>query len=147
MKQVVDLLPQNIMTLIFHVYCSQELYQATDDTYQALSELENIFPSSAFLKTQRALLFYHSKCMLRGKYQAKFFLLKYRCRFRRGVTHLYRNPDYISSPSRQPRSLFQHSLCHGCTPSACICCPSRNSNRQIPPRDLLCCWELLLFEI
>lgn len=49
------------MTLIFHVYCSQELYQATDDTYEALSELETIFPSSAFLKTQRALLYYHSK--------------------------------------------------------------------------------------
>lgn len=49
------------MTLIFHVHCSQELYQATEDTYQALSELETIFPDSAFLKTQRALLYYHSK--------------------------------------------------------------------------------------
>ncbi|KAL4944647.1 hypothetical protein BDV06DRAFT_186741 [Aspergillus oleicola] len=61
LKQVVEHLPQNIMTLIFHVHCSQELYQATEDTYQALSELETIFPSSAFLKTQRALLYYHSK--------------------------------------------------------------------------------------
>lgn len=61
LKQVVDLLPQNIMTLLFHVYCSQELYQATEDTYQALSELETIFPNSAFLMTQRALLYYHSK--------------------------------------------------------------------------------------
>ncbi|CAI7678563.1 unnamed protein product [Penicillium manginii] len=61
LKQIVDHLPQNIMTLIFHVYCSQELYQATEDTYQALSELESIFPTSAFLKTQRALLYYHSK--------------------------------------------------------------------------------------
>lgn len=64
---MVDLLPQNIMTLIFHVYCSQELYQATDDTYQALTELEAIFPNSAFLKTQRALLYYHSKCMWHGQ--------------------------------------------------------------------------------
>lgn len=61
LRHVVDLLPKNVMTLIFHVYCSQELYQATDDTYEALSELETIFPSSAFLKTQRALLYYHSK--------------------------------------------------------------------------------------
>ncbi|KAE8154204.1 anaphase promoting complex subunit 8 [Aspergillus avenaceus] len=61
LKQVVDLLPQNIMTLLFHVYCSQELYQATEDTYQSLSELETIFPSSAFLMTQKALLYYHSK--------------------------------------------------------------------------------------
>lgn len=61
LRQVLDLLPENIMTLIFHVYCSQELYQATDDTYQVLTELDSMFPTSAFLKTQRALLFYHSK--------------------------------------------------------------------------------------
>ena len=45
------------------MHCSQELYQATDETYQTLSELEAIFPTSAFLKTQRALLYYHSKGM------------------------------------------------------------------------------------
>ncbi|KAA8642930.1 hypothetical protein EYZ11_001074 [Aspergillus tanneri] len=61
LKQVIDISPQNIMTLIFHVYCSQELYQATEETYRALSDLETIFPTSAFLKTQRALLYYHSK--------------------------------------------------------------------------------------
>ena len=49
------------MTLIFHVHCCQELHQATDDTDQALSELETIFPNSAFLKTERALLYYHAK--------------------------------------------------------------------------------------
>ena len=49
------------MTLIFYVHCSQELFQATQDTDQALSELESIFPDSAFLKTQRALLYYHAK--------------------------------------------------------------------------------------
>lgn len=61
LKRVTDELPQNIMTLIFHLYSSQELYQATEDTHQILTELESIFPSSAFLKTQRALLYYHSK--------------------------------------------------------------------------------------
>jgi anaphase-promoting complex subunit 8 len=47
--------------LIFHIYCSQELYQATEDSHQTLTELETIFPQSSFLKTQRALLYYHSK--------------------------------------------------------------------------------------
>ncbi|KAJ5089058.1 Cdc23 [Penicillium argentinense] len=65
LKQIVGELPHNVMSLIFHVYCSQELYQATEDTYQALSELESIFPTSAFLKTQRALLYYHSKGSLK----------------------------------------------------------------------------------
>ena len=49
------------MTLIFHLYSSQELYQYTDPIHQELTDLENIFPNSQFLKTQRALLFYHSK--------------------------------------------------------------------------------------
>ncbi|PGH07056.1 hypothetical protein AJ80_08069 [Polytolypa hystricis UAMH7299] len=61
LKRVADELPQNIMTLIFHLYSSQELYQATEETHHILTELENIFPNSAFLKTQRALLYYHSK--------------------------------------------------------------------------------------
>lgn len=49
------------MSLVFYVYCSQELYQATEDTYRSLSELQTMFPESAFLKTQHALLLYHSK--------------------------------------------------------------------------------------
>lgn len=54
-------LPQNVMTIFFYLYASQELYQFTDPVHQRLTELESIFPESQFLKTQRALLFYHSK--------------------------------------------------------------------------------------
>jgi anaphase-promoting complex subunit 8 len=67
LKQIKDLLPENIMTLIFYVYCSQELYQATDDTYSTLADLQAIFPTSAFLQTQHALLFYHNKGESRQK--------------------------------------------------------------------------------
>jgi len=49
------------MTLVFHLHASQTLYQSTDATYQQLRDLEAIFPISHFLKTQRALLLYHSK--------------------------------------------------------------------------------------
>ena len=49
------------MTLVFHLHASQSLYQSTDFTYQQLRDLEAIFPTSHFLKTQRALLLYHSK--------------------------------------------------------------------------------------
>lgn len=49
------------MTYIFYLYASQELYQFTEQIHQRLTELERIFPESQFLKTQRALLFYHSK--------------------------------------------------------------------------------------
>ncbi|KAJ5908643.1 Anaphase-promoting complex subunit 8 [Penicillium taxi] len=61
LKQISPALPEQIMTLIFHVYCSQELYQANDDTYSLISQLQVMFPTSAFLKTQEAMLHYHSK--------------------------------------------------------------------------------------
>jgi anaphase-promoting complex subunit 8 len=49
------------MSFIFHIYASQELAQSTDDVHTALTQILNIFPTSAFLHTQRALLHYHSK--------------------------------------------------------------------------------------
>ncbi len=61
LEQIVPELPQNVMTLIFHLYASQELYQSTQATHNQLTELERVFPESHFLKGQRALLFYHSK--------------------------------------------------------------------------------------
>ena len=61
LKKVTQELPQNITTFIFYVYASQELYQSTKATHDSLDELEEVFPESQFLKTQRALLFYHSK--------------------------------------------------------------------------------------
>ena len=49
------------MTSVFHLYSNQELYQSTEHIHRQLTELTAIFPDSQFLKTQRALLFYHSK--------------------------------------------------------------------------------------
>jgi anaphase-promoting complex subunit 8 len=59
--EVVPLLPQNLMAFIFHVHASQELYAVTDSVHTQLSQILAIFPGSAFLKTQRALLHYHNK--------------------------------------------------------------------------------------
>ena len=61
LQKMVGELPKNIMTFIFHLYASQKLYQTTKETHQELDELERLFPESLFLKTQRALLLYHSK--------------------------------------------------------------------------------------
>ncbi|KAL8685078.1 MAG: hypothetical protein Q9218_007989, partial [Villophora microphyllina] len=52
-------LPSNIMTLLFNVSASQSLAQTTPTVHDALDTLDRIFPDSAFLKTQRALLHYH----------------------------------------------------------------------------------------
>lgn len=60
-ENIVQDLDPNIMTMIFNLYARQELYQTTEETHNQLNELEVVFPESQFLKTQRALLFYHSK--------------------------------------------------------------------------------------
>lgn len=49
------------MSSIFFVYASQELLRTHEDLEKDLTGLETIFPNSLFLKTQRAMLLYHSK--------------------------------------------------------------------------------------
>jgi len=61
LAHVIARVPKSLMAFIFHVHASQELYAATEDVHNSLSQLLAIFPASAFLKTQRALLFYHAK--------------------------------------------------------------------------------------
>ncbi|KAJ5626594.1 Cdc23 [Penicillium herquei] len=61
LKQILNFLPENVMTLIFHTYSSQELYQTTPETYRDLHQLQALFPTNAFLQTQEALLYYHDK--------------------------------------------------------------------------------------
>ena len=61
LHQLVARLPQNLMAFIFRVTASQELYSANDQIHTSLSQVLAIFPASAFLKTQRALLHYHNK--------------------------------------------------------------------------------------
>ena len=61
LRRIVPELPKSFMTLIFHLYASQELYQSKQEVHNQVTELERIFPKSQFLKAQRALLFYHSK--------------------------------------------------------------------------------------
>ncbi|KAF1986578.1 TPR-like protein [Aulographum hederae CBS 113979] len=58
---VLPLLPKNMMTYMFHIYQSQELFQSTQDLENSIVRLQMIFPQSAFLATQRALIAYHAK--------------------------------------------------------------------------------------
>ncbi|KAF2746028.1 anaphase-promoting complex subunit CDC23 [Sporormia fimetaria CBS 119925] len=61
LSAVIPRLPQNIMTFIFHIYASQELFQSSDQVHSTLLQTLSYFPRSAFLKTQQALLHYHAK--------------------------------------------------------------------------------------
>ncbi|KAJ8061775.1 hypothetical protein OCU04_009572 [Sclerotinia nivalis] len=54
-------LPQNILSFIFHLHTSLELYQSTPQLSSSLEQLLSIFPTSPFLLTCLALLSYHTK--------------------------------------------------------------------------------------
>ena len=49
------------MTKLFRLNVNQELYQYGDVVHNQVAQLETVFPTSQFLKTQRALLYYHAR--------------------------------------------------------------------------------------
>jgi len=61
LKHIIESLPANIMTNLFVLSSNQELYQTADPIHSQLSDLLNLFPGSSWLKTQRALLYYHAR--------------------------------------------------------------------------------------
>ncbi|PNS16519.1 hypothetical protein CAC42_253 [Sphaceloma murrayae] len=54
-------LTPSMPAFLFQIYVSQELYQSSDSLHTKLDQLLLVFPRSAFLQTQRALLHYHAK--------------------------------------------------------------------------------------
>ncbi|KAK1494732.1 tetratricopeptide [Colletotrichum cuscutae] len=61
LSRIAEHLPQNILSFIWHLYTSLELYQATPELANSLDSLLGIFPNSSFLLTCNAMLSYHSK--------------------------------------------------------------------------------------
>ncbi|KUI56727.1 Anaphase-promoting complex subunit 8 [Cytospora mali] len=61
LNQIVPRLPQHIVSYMFHIHTSLELYQPTNELATALDQLLGIFPDSPFLLTCSALLSYHTK--------------------------------------------------------------------------------------
>lgn len=49
------------MSFIFNVFANQELHHGGDDIMSALKSLKLVFPESSFLRSQKALLYYHDK--------------------------------------------------------------------------------------
>ncbi|KAF4555114.1 Anaphase-promoting complex subunit 8-like protein [Elsinoe fawcettii] len=63
-EELASLTPQlspSIPSFIFQIHISQELYQTSSTLHTHLASLLTLFPTSAFLLTQRALLHYHAK--------------------------------------------------------------------------------------
>ncbi|KAK0719594.1 anaphase promoting complex subunit 8 [Lasiosphaeris hirsuta] len=64
LEKIAPHLPQNIMSFIFHANTRVNLYQQGQDLAASLNDLLNIFPTSSFLLTCKALLNYHSKDLM-----------------------------------------------------------------------------------
>ncbi|KAM0452393.1 hypothetical protein ACHAPV_007231 [Trichoderma viride] len=56
--------PQNIVSYMFHLHTSLELYQQSAGLANSLDQLLSIFPTSSFLLTCNALLAYHGKDLM-----------------------------------------------------------------------------------
>ncbi|KAM3083479.1 Anaphase-promoting complex subunit 8 [Clarireedia jacksonii] len=61
MTSLIGRVEDNILSFIFHLHTSLELYQSTPSLSNSLSQLLSIFPTNPFLLTCLALLSYHTK--------------------------------------------------------------------------------------
>ncbi|KAL8790911.1 MAG: hypothetical protein Q9213_000336 [Squamulea squamosa] len=61
LRTITPKLPHHLFAILFNLDVNQCLYQTSPDTHNAITELLKAFPTSHYLQTQRALLFYHSK--------------------------------------------------------------------------------------
>ncbi|GAB0132602.1 hypothetical protein EsDP_00001033 [Epichloe bromicola] len=64
LNQIARHCPQNIVSFMFHLHTSLELYQQTPNLANSLEQLLSIFPTSSFLLTCNALLAYHAKDLM-----------------------------------------------------------------------------------
>ncbi|SPN97672.1 related to cell division control protein CDC23 [Cephalotrichum gorgonifer] len=61
LNRIAKHLPQNIVSFIFHIHASLELFQQGPSLANSLDQLLEVFPTSSFLLTCNALLSYHAK--------------------------------------------------------------------------------------
>jgi hypothetical protein len=132
------------MTFMFHIYCSQELFQSTEKVYNEINQISSIFPNSAFLQTQRALLHYHSKGEGLHAHHHILPLIDFTYRIRRGRWLVCRPSFATSLPTRFNGLILEHPLCHAITAEASTSRLRRISHRQVPTRNLLHHRKLLL---
>ncbi|KAH8591160.1 anaphase promoting complex subunit 8 [Bisporella sp. PMI_857] len=112
-------LPQNIMSFIFHLHASLELYQSTPLLSNSLEQLLGIFPTSPFLLTCRAILSYHTKDFVTA--DAEFAQLLAQHPHRLDCLDHYSNILYVMN-SRPKLSFLAHlcSVIDKFRPESCV---------------------------
>ncbi|KAF2774003.1 TPR-like protein [Teratosphaeria nubilosa] len=53
--------PPHIMSIFWSIHCNIEMYQQTPEVLHQITQLQNMFPTSAWLQQQKALLHYHAR--------------------------------------------------------------------------------------
>ncbi|KAI1178502.1 TPR-like protein [Nemania sp. FL0916] len=119
LNRIMARLPQNIVSFMFHIYTSLELYQHDANLASSLDQLTNIFPSSSFLLTCNALLLYHAKDLVAAE-QSFSQLLAIHPRRLDSLDH-YSNILYVMNA--RPKLAFLAHLCSNLDkfrPESCV---------------------------
>ncbi|KAJ8119268.1 hypothetical protein ONZ43_g3745 [Nemania bipapillata] len=119
LTRVMSRLPQNIVSFMFHIYTSLELYQHDANLASSLDQLLNIFPSSSFLLTCNALLSYHAKDLVAAE-QAFSHLLSLHPHRLDSLDH-YSNILYVMNS--RPKLAFLAHICSNVDkfrPESCV---------------------------
>ncbi|KAI1425927.1 tetratricopeptide-like protein [Xylaria sp. FL1777] len=119
LNRVMSRLPQNIVSFMFHIHTSLELYQHDANLANSLDQLLNIFPSSSFLMTCNALLSYHAKDLVAAEQNFSHLLSVHPYRLD-SLDH-YSNILYVMNA--RPKLAFLAHLCSNVDkfrPESCV---------------------------
>ncbi|KAJ3578475.1 hypothetical protein NPX13_g2093 [Xylaria arbuscula] len=119
LNRVMARLPQNIVSFMFHIHTSLELYQHDANLSNSLDQLLNIFPSSSFLMTCNALLLYHAKDLIAAEQSFSHLLSLHPYRLD-SLDH-YSNILYVMNA--RPKLAFLAHLCSNVDkfrPESCV---------------------------
>ncbi|KAI0399313.1 TPR-like protein [Xylaria palmicola] len=119
LNRVMSRLPQNIVSFMFHIYTSLELYQHDASLAGSLAQLLNIFPSSSFLLTCNALISYHAKDLVAAEQNFSHLLSLHPYRLD-SLDH-YSNILYVMGA--RPKLAFLAHLCSNVDkfrPESCV---------------------------
>ncbi|CAK7271632.1 Anaphase-promoting complex subunit 8 [Sporothrix epigloea] len=107
LNKVAPRLPQNIVSFLFHLHASLELYQQGHNLATSVEQLLSIFPGSSFLLTCNALLAYHSKDLIAAEHHFSMLLAQHPHRLD-SLDH-YSNILYVLN--MRPKLAFLAHLC------------------------------------
>ncbi|CAK7200991.1 Anaphase-promoting complex subunit 8 [Sporothrix eucalyptigena] len=107
LNKIAPRLPQNIVSFLFHLHASLELYQQGHNLATSVEQLLSIFPGSSFLLTCNALLAYHSKDLIAAEQHFSTLLAQHPHRLD-ALDH-YSNILYVLN--MRPKLAFLAHLC------------------------------------